>query len=206
MAGQSGVTFSGKYPTIRKDIYKGTLGQKFDPKKDNYVLGGKKPYATERGYYNAQKKVFDTLMSSIDKIEATSVPVNADLFIRTGRKGTYGYQWQAELEYTNANGQRKVIQGERTTGMGYDKVSTAGASALNQSPEFIKILMDAREKKKKLSNAVTLNAGKPWLPHYNGGVGMSSLNAILRDYGYNVYENGRDDMVRYTYILKRRRA
>lgn len=200
-------TFAGRYASIRKDIWKGTMGTKFNPKGENYA--GRIPYKTERGYYAAQKKIFDDYMKVIDKIETSSVPTHATLILTHGPRGTYGMQWIAEIRYSYGKGGMYGgrVQGDRTSGTGYDKLSTAFASALNKSPEFMKILLDARAKKKKLPYGVYLYNGKPYLPRYEGGVGMSSLNAVLKASGYEVKElPSSDDTYVYEYTLKRRRA
>lgn len=199
--------FTGRYASIRKDVWKGTLGKKFDPKGDNYA--GRTPYKTERGYYTAQKKIFDERMAIIDRIEATTVPTHATLTLTHGPRGTYGVQWVADIRYSYGKDGRygNWIQGDRTTGTGYDKLSTAFADAMDKSPEFLKILMDARAKGKTLPYGVSLLKGTPYLPHYSDGVGMSSLNAVLKASGYEVRElPGNDDIYVYEYTLKRRRA
>lgn len=197
--------FAGRYASIRKDIWKGTLGSKFDPKKVNYA--GRIPYKTERGYYNAQKKIFDEKMAVLDQIEATTVPKHATLVLTHGPRGMYGVQWIAEIRYTYGDGYGKMVVGDRTTGTGYDKLSTAFASAMDKSPEFLKILMDARAKGKKLPYGASLRKGTPYFPSYSDGVGMSSLNAVLNASGYEVRElPANDSTYVFEYTLKRRRA
>jgi len=197
--------FTGKYASIRKDVYKGTLGQKFDPKTNNMV--GRKAYATENGYYKAQAKKFNDIMEEIDVIETTTLPTHATLTIKKAGKGMYGTQWVGELRYTYGNGYNAFVEGERTQGTGYDKLSTAFASALNKSPQFMKILMDARAKGKELPYGVYLRKGMPYLPSWEAGVGMNALNRVLSASGYEVrdFPTG-NDVYLYEYTLKKRRA
>ena len=198
-------TFTGKYASIRKDVWKGTLGQKFVPGGDN--LAGWTSYKTEKGFYNAMLKIYNEKMAVIDQIENTTIPSKATLVLTHGSRGTYGVQWQAELRYSYGNGYGRYIVGDRTGGTGYDKLSTAFASALNKSPEFLKILFDARVKGKSVPYGAYLRKGTPYFPTYSDGVGMSSLNNVLKSAGYDVVELPTGDNVySYQYTLKRRRA
>ena len=201
-------TFTGRYASIRKDVWKGTLGKKYDPDTSVLIDGKRHYYKTETGFYKAQQVVFKDYMVKIDKIEMTTLPIEATLVLKHGSRGIYGVQWRGDLKYTYGNNQYRHIIGDPTTGTGYDKLSTAFAKALNESPEFLKILMDARAKKKDLPYGAYLEIGKPWLPYYKGGVGMSSLDHILRTAGYGVTEVpvGSDDVYINQYVLKKRRA
>lgn len=196
--------FTGKYAAIRKDIYKGTIGSKFNPKGDN--LAGRKFYTTERGYYNAQKKVFDERMAKLDRIESAGLPVQATLVISHGGRGAYGVQWKGKLEYNDEHGFRKFIDGDSTTGTGYDKISTAAANAMNDSAGFLKILLDARLKKKDVGHGARLLIGDPWLPYYEGGVGINSFNHTMEKVGYDVKDVSNQNTYIFIYTLKRRPA
>ncbi|MBQ1293579.1 MAG: hypothetical protein IIY21_06045 [Clostridiales bacterium] len=195
--------FTGKYASIRKDIYKGTVGAKFVQGGTNYAGG--KIYKTEQGFRKAMMGVFDGYMRKIDALEKASLPARATLVISPGGRGMYGTQWSAELRYEDINGLTRYVEGERTTGTGYDKISSASASVFNKSPEFMKLLMDARAKKKTLPYGAYLSIGKPWLPNWEGGVGISSHVRILEAMGYDVSDVSTDKAYIYMIALKKKR-
>ena len=195
--------FTGRYTEIRKAIYKDTLGKKFVQGGVNYAGG--KTYKTEQGFRKAMGVIFDEYMKKIDTIEKASLPVRATLVITPGGRGMYGTQWSAELRYEDVNGRTRYVEGERTTGTGYDKLSTASASAFNKSLEFLKPLMDARAKKKTLPYGTYLYIGEPRFPRWNGGVGMSSHVRILEAIGYEVSDVSTDKAYIYVITLKKKR-
>lgn len=201
--------FAGRYASIRKAVWKDTLGSKYTPGKDQFVNGHWKSYKTEKGYYNAQAKAFEERMKQIDRIEDAGIPTNATIIIDR-RKGSMGaWQAKADLRYSYVKdgiALSRSIEGTRTGGVGYDKTSSAMANVLNKSPEFVRLLADARVKSKKLPYGADLYAGKPYLPAYSWGVGASSINAVLRALGYDVREHNVGDNTLYEYTLKRRRA
>ena len=177
-------TFTGKYASIRKDIYKGTLGQKFKPGASVYLDNKFHEYKTETGYYKAQEKVFQQKMAIIDMIESASYPKLATINV-DWKKSTYGWQAKAILSYVTYSGKQVSITGDRTGGGGYDKQSSAIANVLNKSPAFMKLLFDARVKKQKLPYGADLYIGEPSLPRYAWGVGWNSHVAVLKACGYN---------------------
>lgn len=196
--------FGGKYATVRKNFYK-EMTKKFTPGENVYINGQFKTYKTETGFRAAMKKKFATQMALVDKIEATGVPVEATLSVWYPERSQ---QARARVEYTYMKGgslHRSSVTGGPTGGWGYDKMSTALAEALNKSPEFLKILMDARVRGKKLSYGVTLNRGKPFFPRYDGGVGTECYVTVLKECGYNVtyVRTGIKDSE--TYVIKKRR-
>ena len=201
--------FTGKYASIRKDVWKGTLGQKYTPDAEVLLNHQWHTYNTEKGYYNAQQKAFNQIMAVVDKVERAPYPIQGAIYI-DWKKGDMGAQQaKATLHYAipMPNGTvNKTIEGKRTGGWGYDKASSASAGVLNQSP-FLKVLYDARVKKKKLPYGASLNEGTKFLPYFEGGVGIECHNDILKACGYDVYRvSGHGDTLVYTYTLKKRRA
>ena len=200
--------FSGKYAAIRKDFWKGTVGAKWTP--EHYQFGTE--YKTEAGFRNGMTKRFASDMAKIDRIENAGTVLDGTVSIRWTKGGQYGWQATASLAYTylTPDGKilSKVVDGSRTKGAGYDKESTAFASAAEKSPEFVKILMDARAKKKDLGYGVTSAAGKPYFPHFNGGVGMGSIWRSMERAGYT-FESVRtatDTVNVYQFRIKRKPA
>ena len=191
--------FIGKYASIRKDFYKGTVGSAYFPGKDGYK--------TERGYYNAMEKKFKLAMVKLNTIEVISIPTRGSVTIERAKNG----QCNAVLRYfyIDPSGKEtfKTVRGNRTTGNGYDRLSAAYADALNESPQFMKILLDARAKGKAIPYGADLSKGEPWWPHYMGGIGVNSLNKILESAGYIVEEdtNMLKGFTGFNFVLKNRR-
>ena len=177
-------SFTGRYAQIRKEFYKGIVLAKYDPARSEYK--------TEAGFHRAQVKEFEKKMAKIDRIERAGTLINATVTITWSRGGTYGKQAKATVKYSymtpDGTIRNNIVEGDPTTGMGYDKTSTAWAHAANKIPEFMKLLLDARVKKKKLPYGVDLNTGEPYMPGFHGGVGINSFNKAMEALGYNVDE------------------
>ena len=196
--------FTGRYAQIRKDFYKGTVLAKYDPARSKYK--------TEAGFRKNQIKKFEKGMAEIDRIERAGTLLNATVTITWGPRGTYGKQGKATIRYRymtpDGNIMSHVMTGASTTGTGYDKTSTAWANAANECPEFMKLLLDARAKKKELPYGVYLRTGSCYLPNYEGGVSMGALNKVMRALGYDVQEFNTypSDVDIFEYTIKRKPA
>lgn len=72
------------------------------------------------------------------------------------------------------------------SGYGYDKLSTAVAEALNQSPQVLKLLYSKKNKKPLDSNRELLGygSGHGILPRFEGGVGIESHRKIFENLGF----------------------
>ena len=197
--------FTGKYAAIRKDFYKATQ-KKYTPSEGLFVNGRYVTYKTEAGFKAALSRVFANKMAYLDKIEDAGTVTNATMTVWYPARS---YQARATIKYTYVkNGQKGYgsVSGGPTTGYGYDKMSTALAEALEKSPEFMKILMDARAKKKKLPYGVSLNIGKPYMPGWDGGVGTGCFMSVLKECGYDVkyIYTGIKDSETYEITFKRK--
>ena len=194
--------FTGKYASIRKDFYKDTLGKKYDPNDKRWVGGKLVAYKTEAGFRNAMQKKFAKDMAKIDEIENAGYPESATITVEFSRS----HQARAVLRYKTTTGRYYTIEGGSTSGYGYDKESTAMADCFNEAPEFLKLLMDLRAKKKDVHYGIQLCTGKPWLPFWDGGVGASSFNQGFREMGYEVRDIPAGDRVSiFEYTLKKKR-
>lgn len=186
--------FTGRYAAIRKDFYK-EAQKKYTPEEAKWT-----GYKTERGFRANLTKKFNDAMKQIDTIENAGYPAQATITV-TFRN----HQARATLRYRTTTGQFKVIEYGPTGGYGYDKESTAMAGCFNKSPEFLKILMDARARKKTLPYGVSLANGRPYLPYYDGGVGAECFSSVLKAMGYDCrYIPTADNMSVYEYTLKRK--
>lgn len=193
--------FTGKYASIRKDFYKDSVGKKYDPNEKHWVGNKLVTYKTEAGFRNAMQKKFAKDMAKIDEIENAGYPAKGTM---NAWYPARSHQAQATVSFSTTTGSYKDFHGGPTGGWGYDKMSTALADALNKSPEFMKLLMDARAKKKTLSYGVSLNAGKPFFPRWDGGVGIECYITVLKSLGYNVewVYTAIKDSDTYTFTLK----
>lgn len=198
----AGPTFTGKYAGIRKDLYKGIMGQKYSPDARVYIGNQTKTYKTEKGFYTALAKKFSDEMAKVDAIEKAGLPVQGTF---TAYYPARSYQARASVSFKTSTGSYKTYEGGPTGGWGYDKMSSALAEAFNKSPEFLKILMDARARKKTLPYGVSLDNGKPRLPRWNGGVGTECFVSVLEACGYDVQytHTGIPDSTSYTFTAKR---
>lgn len=126
----------------------------------------------------------------IDRIAAAECPTMCKIEITYTKGGAYGAQAYAEL-WTGCG----YYKGKRTSGCGYDKASTAAAYALNESPEIIRVLFEREEKRLSKREKPTrrefigygcfdLYESGYILPHFDGGIGISSTIEILRAIGF----------------------
>ena len=180
--------FTGRYAQIRKDFYKGLVLAKYDPARSEYK--------TEAGFRRNQIKKFEKGMAEIDRIERAGTLLKATVTIVWGSRGIYGKQGKATIKYTylatEGTIRNATVTGASTTGTGYDKTSTAWANAANECPEIMKLLLDARAKKKKLPYGVYLSTGSPWMPHFDGGVGTILFQIFRREPKWGFGKQGRN--------------
>ena len=183
------------YPTIRQDAYEGTIGLKGDYMREGATRAQMNRAEAEYRDYN-------------DRIEAAE---NAgeilDGVITVDWRSNYeGDQAKATLSYRyiDADGftRRATYESSRTGGGGYNKESTAIANALNKSPEFSRLLMNAREYGVHTDYGVDRNEGKPYPPEYSWGVGVGSIVGVLRQVGIDMSYMSETRNSR-TYVLSR---
>lgn len=132
-------------------------------------------------------------MAKIEAAKAAPDTLNNTLIIRLeSHKGYMGWQWKGSDNFGN--------EGRYTGGYGYDKHSTALAEILNMSPEILKRLYKAEDKRlgmgKVLSDrednsrreVIGYGSGYGVVPYFEGGVGASCHVQILERLGYTVTE------------------
>lgn len=141
-----------RYERMRDDAYRNTVGVPYS--EDRYV-GGKR-YATQRGYIDAAGREYERRLDDLRSVEEAG-----------------------DYRYRDSNGNRcyRRVEGPRTTGCGYDKQSTAVATALDRSPEFRKAMYDQMEDGRQFSVIQRNGAGTP--PHFERGIGMSTYRYDL---------------------------
>ena len=84
------------------------------------------------------------------------------------------------------------FEGESVGGCGYDKTSTATAQALTSNLSILKLMYSKEEQRLRKRNEVSrreyigYGSGYTALPNFEGGVGVSSHEEIIKNLGLNM--------------------
>lgn len=146
-----------------------------------------------------KKEAAKNLKKNLDKItEIENAKDVQDLEIAITWKQSYTWGWNPTA-YIKSHllGQQKYNYYERSegyaTGCGYDKLSAAIASALNDSNGALKLLYTAEEKRlRKAKNGLTTSrrdfigygSGYGSMPYFEGGVGFGCQTSIFENLGF----------------------
>ena len=156
-------------------------------------------HATKRAEREAAKH-FAADLAKLDAAENAADLISVEIDIVWKRSATWGYNPTAEITTRNKNGYNRFTG--TASGCGYDKLTAAVGSALNQSPEVLKMLYTAQEKafsemdgnaraawkKQSESNRDTIHYGAGYgvIPYFEGGTGWSSFAGVFEKCGYTV--------------------
>ena len=145
---------------------------------------------------NKELKRIETMTQSNETI------TNINISINWIRNSIWGYNPHATIT-TNLG----TLTEGKASGCGYDKESAAIAEALNKNNDILKLLYIAKNKKMTFKNnynhdLLGYGSGYGVLPHYEGGVGVSSLMNIFKNLGYNIQEYHTDKSDFYTITKK----
>lgn len=148
-----------------------------------------------------KKEAAKNLKKNLDKItEIENAKDVQDLEIAITWKQSYTWGWNPTA-YIKSHllDQQKYNYYERSegyaTGCGYDKLSAAIASALNDSNGALKLLYTAEEKRlRKAKNGLTTSrrdfigygSGYGSMPYFEGGVGFGCQTSIFENLGFKV--------------------
>lgn len=185
------------------------ITKKLTPLQQQKTLKEQKEILTK----NTQKKYNKILTRYLNKLDAIA---NAEkikdfsISIEWTTGGAYGSQAKAELREHTENG-FKYYEGEKTSGCGYDKKSTAAASVLNQSKPILKTILNKLEKqplktiKNYLSNYdcrefVGYGIYLKGLSFFCGGVGFSSHQHVLHNLGFKTITYHETKYTDYIYL------
>ena len=175
-----------KYSRIEEDIANGTVEQPIT--EDTLSRYG--PQMTKRKLLNHFQRRYDMAMDKVDEVENAGIPMEATITIDWRKNSEGGYDPRATMEYTyvgrDGKKRSRTIRSERVRGGGIEKRPIAIADALNQSPEFSRLIYDARENGKDAGAGVSLSRGRVDLPIYEGRAGDSAQERSLRRLGYDV--------------------
>ena len=183
------------YPTIRQDAYEGTIGLKGDYMRDGATRAQMNRAEAEYQDYNDRIEAAENAGEILDGVITVDWRSNYE---GDQAKATLSYRYIDADGYTR----RATYESGRTGGGGYNKESTAIANALNKSPEFSRLLMNAREYGVHTDYGVDRNEVKPYPPEYSWGVGVGSIVGVLKQVGIDMSYMSETRSSR-TYVLSR---
>lgn len=147
-------------------------------------------YKTERGAMNRAKRDYDERIANIEMAENAGEILDGTIVV-TRTTNYEGVQCKATLQYryidTDGETNTAYFEGKRTSGGGYDKVSTAVANVLNRSPEFTRLAYKMFEDDRMERGEGIAHFGDGAEPFYAGGVGMNAIVYSLGQMGLDVY-------------------
>ena len=192
-----------KYKRIEEDIAKDTVERTIT--EDTVSRYG--PKMTKKKLLGIFQKRYDMAMDKVDQVEEAGIPMDATVTVewRKNRDGDYDPRATMTYTYVGRDGKnhRKTVQSERVKGGGIDKRTIAIADVLNQSPEFSRLIYDARENGKDAGQGVSLGRGSADLPIYEGRTGDSAQERSLRKLGYDIDTVSKSDTQEVVSIRRR---
>lgn len=154
-------------------------------------------------------KKLNKQLEKISEIENAKDVQDLEIFIDWKKSYTWGWCPRAYIR-SHLLDEQKDHYYERTegyaSGWGYDKLSSAIASALNDSNGALKLLYTAEEKRlRKAKNGLTTSrrdligygSGYGSMPYFDGGIGFNSQESIFENLGFSTKKvsNNEGDMV-----------
>lgn len=158
----------------------------------------------------------------IKELEETEPAKRIELIVNWSNGSAYGWQAYTELKTETAR-TWNTYEGQRTSGCGYDKRSTATASAMNKSKEIFVIIAEKLEKlpKKQITEYLTRKkSGREFIGYgfdfwggafgsFSGGVGFECHRDNLKKLGFDCvtyFEGKQEDFYQFTKNEKKGRA
>lgn len=197
---------TGRYETFRRQIQAETVDAPYDPSEAERRYG----LRTERGYRNRMQREYDDRIADLRAVEDAPVIDDADIVLDWNRGGQY--RATVDYRYTNPDGSSggRSVQGRRTGGQGYDRMSTALSNTFNADPALRRIAYDA-----VADGRVRTDDPDPFGRHgaigddgsgasWRWGVGMGPYAQSLDDSDYDLEYVGGDDRSE-TYRIRRKR-
>lgn len=148
--------------------------------------------ATKRALKDAEKTLIKDLDRLLKAQEAEEIE-NVSVSVEWKRSSYWGWNPTATATITTAH--KREQHTASASGCGYDKLTAAIGSALNQSASIKKMLYTAKEKAllenypaftqcESNRNFINYGAGYGVLPCFEGGVGMASFYGVFEKCGY----------------------
>lgn len=162
-------------------------------------------------------KKLDKELNKLSEIENAKEVQDIEISITWKKSATWGWCPRSNIT-THLLDNQKYNYYERTegyaSGCGYDKLSSAIASALNDSNGALKLLYTAEEKRlRKAKNGFTTSrrdfigygSGYGSMPYFEGGVGFESQYTIFKNLGFEtkiIRDNAGDMVAAYIEKIK----
>lgn len=148
--------------------------------------------ATKRALKDAEKVLIKDLDRLLKAKEAETIE-SISISVEWRKSSTWGYNPTATATIETKTHREQYTAS--ASGCGYDKLTAAVGSALNQSASIKKMLYTAKEKSllenypkftqcESNRNFINYGAGYGVLPYFEGGVGMTSFYGVFEKCGY----------------------
>lgn len=140
-------------------------------------------------------KCYNDAVKKVEKVATAQTLTECKISVEWIKNRVWGYNPRATVDgFTiDENGARDYMRTTaRASGCGYDKQSTAIASALNDNPAILKLLYITDEKRlrgiksRKIARRdfIGYGAGYGARPYFEGGCGVSCFYEIFKNCGY----------------------
>lgn len=215
----------GYFPTWaaehRNDADRGLREHSTAAKWDAYKAGTlDRAKAVEIAYKRAARdleKSYTRKLAKVERAENAALPVTVSISVEWKHSSVWGYNPAATVTIYDGNTWQQYTGS--ASGCGYDKLTAAVGSALNQSAAILNMLYTAKEKAYKRSkateraewkkhgaesnrDAIHYGAGYGILPYFEGGTGWSSFAGVFAACGYKITENRGSKYSDYFYVEK----
>ena len=211
----------GFFPTWaeehRHDADRGLKAYSTPAKWDAYTTGTlPREKAVELACKRAAKEEEKRHAKDLEKVtqaEAAASVLDIAISVDWKKSAMWGYNPTATVTVHSADGWKRYTG--TASGCGYDKLTAAVGSALNQSPAVLNMLYTAKEKAYRKSTAAERKAwgdsnrapvhyggGYGILPYFEGGTGWSSFQGVFEACGYRVTNRHETKTSDYFFIEK----
>ena len=166
-----------------------------------------KEKAIELAFKKADKenaKIVEKRLARLESAENAAGVLSVSISVEWSKSRMWGYNPHATVIIEDTSRHCSRYYGN-ASGCGYDKLSAAVATALNQSNVLLKALLDVKEKALETiestgainednRNFISYGAGYGAIPYFEGGVGMSSLESVLNKCRLTLVNNSHGKM------------
>jgi hypothetical protein len=149
----------------------------------------------------------------LDRISTANDVENVSIFVQWHKSRTWGMNPTADIEVQTTTGKTYRATGT-ASGCGYDKLTAAIGSALNEIDSIRKMLCECKEN--ALNNGVTsgnkynpgnsafihYGAGYGAIPYFEGGVGMSSFEGVFNACNLKLTHQNNSKTTNYYFFTK----
>ena len=145
-------------------------------------------YLFDRIYKKAEKE-FLQIVEKYNNIQAAKDIESINISVEWKKSRAWGYNPIATAKVNYYGGSCDYFEG-KASGCGYDKESTAIATALNSSYSVLKMLFAANKKDPDNKVYGYRSAKDGFFPHISGGVGVSCYPSVFGLFGFDFKNTG----------------